>query len=562
MPPIQRTESLHSWWSDSNPPGATIPLHTLAKPLSKFLHRRQLAGIISQARGQPISREALEALMSYLEATEIPNFTKLSILTDLIVRAKTEAQAQTIGQKYTLGVLARLLHSSEIEIVDAACTLLGELARREYLNTAIVELNPFNHLISLATSVSKHSIYALSCISHWEGGARAIASANPWDLTARLLGSDDTDILQWIWRMLGNIARFESYMISPESSAPARLGSLLPRAVQPKALRALGSIPEASEPDQINDLDDTHGSAMIAESTHSTASLVKIIQHVDPTWDDILPVLSNALGVAAEIEHISESEPGATALAHSNVLHHLVEVLDFGNPSLILESACCILANIAQFVGLRGAVIRLLPYNRLLSLLRHPQTSVQHEALYALHHIYYYRGEFSITNVLAKLLDSPDLTVLAASFHMLKNLAYNDFLRRPIVEPGCCVPLVSFLNRRPNVPVTFYKEALEIFDRLSTSEFGACALANTDLLDRLEWLLDSRVPVLQELVCQILANLAWWPSPYKALVGHKVDFERSVHSLWASTRHSQDRKSLNETAAFAASCITLPTHQL
>ncbi|KAJ7906191.1 hypothetical protein B0H13DRAFT_2021508, partial [Mycena leptocephala] len=44
MQPLRRwstPQSVHSWWSDSNPTGATIPLHALAKPLMKRLYHRQ-----------------------------------------------------------------------------------------------------------------------------------------------------------------------------------------------------------------------------------------------------------------------------------------------------------------------------------------------------------------------------------------------------------------------------------------------------------------------------------------------------------------------------------------
>ncbi|KAJ7937540.1 hypothetical protein B0H13DRAFT_1852512 [Mycena leptocephala] len=54
-------------WSDRNPPGATIPLHTLAKPLAKFLHHRQVLGIIAKARSSPLSKDIVDILTCYLE---------------------------------------------------------------------------------------------------------------------------------------------------------------------------------------------------------------------------------------------------------------------------------------------------------------------------------------------------------------------------------------------------------------------------------------------------------------------------------------------------------------
>jgi hypothetical protein len=63
----QRTrESYLSWWSDSNPPGATISIHTLAKPLMRLMYHRQALGFIQKNRGTPLSQETLEIYSSYL----------------------------------------------------------------------------------------------------------------------------------------------------------------------------------------------------------------------------------------------------------------------------------------------------------------------------------------------------------------------------------------------------------------------------------------------------------------------------------------------------------------
>jgi hypothetical protein len=69
MQPLRRwstPQSVHSWWSDSNPPGATIPLHTLAKPLSRLLYHRQALGIIAKRGDDPLSKDIVETLTSYL----------------------------------------------------------------------------------------------------------------------------------------------------------------------------------------------------------------------------------------------------------------------------------------------------------------------------------------------------------------------------------------------------------------------------------------------------------------------------------------------------------------
>ncbi|KAJ7691051.1 armadillo-type protein [Mycena rosella] len=622
MHPSHRPQSLHSRWSDSNSLGPTIPLHSLAKPLSKVLHRRQVSGIISQERSLPLSSDVLDCLLGYLESKEISTATKLLILHDLNVRARLRTEARTIVQENAFPVIIRLLDSPKIRIVDATCTLLGtfplsqeildilmwslgdgeipttvkllilkdlniratweaqarnmaqenvlvvvigllhskernivesvcsllgNLASWKSVNAAIVMLNPCQRLVSLASLsvdvLPKQSIYALSCISKWKEGARAIADANPEDLAAKLLPSEDLEVLEWTCHMLGQVAQFgrrsgrgriytdtvplknTGVRIALGSAVYVRLNSLIDhpeRAVQKEALYALNCIREGTEPTEriasgastetlVNEIFNESS----VESTRYS-KLTSVLKHADPSF--LLSVLNSANPVLVrvaitEIEHISESEPGATALSNSNLLCNVVELLDLEHPS-ILESSCRILANTAQSADLRETVVDLFPYCKLVLLLRHTNISVQHLAIYSLHQIYYYQAEFSATGVLAKLLDSPDLHVVQSCFHMLGNLAQNTNLHGSILESGCCVPLVS-LFYRPDVPV---KEPLQICLSISQSEIGAFALVDANILEQLIQLLDFGIAFIVESACRILGNIARWPSLRAAVV--------------------------------------------
>jgi hypothetical protein len=69
MPPLtrQRTlDSILSWWSDSNPPGPTINLHAVAKPLIRFMYHQQVLGFIKRIRGAPLSEDNLQLCWDYL----------------------------------------------------------------------------------------------------------------------------------------------------------------------------------------------------------------------------------------------------------------------------------------------------------------------------------------------------------------------------------------------------------------------------------------------------------------------------------------------------------------
>ncbi|KAF7350056.1 hypothetical protein MVEN_01307300 [Mycena venus] len=68
MPPLSRFEtlpSIHSWWSDSNPPGATMSLHAVAKPLMSdgyCGHVSPPAGLEVTGRDRQLHRQAEKAL--------------------------------------------------------------------------------------------------------------------------------------------------------------------------------------------------------------------------------------------------------------------------------------------------------------------------------------------------------------------------------------------------------------------------------------------------------------------------------------------------------------------
>ncbi|KAK7033421.1 hypothetical protein R3P38DRAFT_3265338 [Favolaschia claudopus] len=77
--------SLLSWWSDSNPnlqSPATINLHTMAKPLTRYLYHRQAMEIIQTYHGQALTAEILELYASYLPWRFISASTKAMILSE------------------------------------------------------------------------------------------------------------------------------------------------------------------------------------------------------------------------------------------------------------------------------------------------------------------------------------------------------------------------------------------------------------------------------------------------------------------------------------------------
>ncbi|KAJ7488230.1 hypothetical protein FB451DRAFT_1167688 [Mycena latifolia] len=230
-------------------------------------------------------------------AKEIPTSTKLEILEDLEARAKWEAQAKTMAQEYPLATLIRLLHSPEVTIVEAVCSLLGSLAMWKSVNAEVALLNTRSHLIPLAIPSNgvplKQSVYALSGISIWETGVRALAEVNIHELAA-LLDSDDPDILK-------------------HPSAPVQQGALY-------ALHCC--VPEATE-----QTEDSSTGTSVERPFHLLQTMAS--RRVDLPF---LPALISrdidlVKGAMAELEHISSTEPGAINLVNCH-LEPFLELLD------------------------------------------------------------------------------------------------------------------------------------------------------------------------------------------------------------------------------------------
>ncbi|KAJ7611366.1 hypothetical protein DFH06DRAFT_1244904 [Mycena polygramma] len=77
MPPLTRTESLHSWWSDSNLLGPTISIHAAAKPLMKLMYHRQVRSFVEKKSLIQLSGATMDLCCSYLAFKYIANDQEL-----------------------------------------------------------------------------------------------------------------------------------------------------------------------------------------------------------------------------------------------------------------------------------------------------------------------------------------------------------------------------------------------------------------------------------------------------------------------------------------------------
>ncbi|KAJ7479095.1 hypothetical protein FB451DRAFT_1172216 [Mycena latifolia] len=188
-------DSLRSWWSDRNQLGPNIDLHAAAKPLMRFMYRRDVLAFIAKTRGSPLSRENTEIYSSYLAY-------------DIAARVEDDSDADAVGDSLVLHLADELLSSPNAGVRRPMCRILAILARRETTGAAILRRNLFpgsylscnqGVIIELQTSdtdveVIKSALQGLRWLSKWPDGAQAAVDANLLHSLPELLDSGNGEI--------------------------------------------------------------------------------------------------------------------------------------------------------------------------------------------------------------------------------------------------------------------------------------------------------------------------------------------------------------------------------
>ncbi|KAJ6509671.1 armadillo-type protein [Mycena vulgaris] len=325
--PIQRAasaQSVHSWWSDRNPGGATIPLHTLAKPLSKLLHHRQVVGIIARSQSAPLSREILDVMSCYLEArdVEIPSSTKILILRELHRRATWELQARIIAQEEVPSILISMLHSTDPYILETVCRILSTLA---VWRSGTCVVTTWETSFAISVTADEEATYSSQ-------GVRIFIEENAWVLVVDMLQSEDSEILAWIYQ---------------------RLGDIFPRG-------------------------ESEGRPQGISESNLCCHLVSLMNHPEPS------VREAASHVVQCISH--GSQVGTSLLTDPGFISLIPRLLS-SPKSEILELLCMIIGTSSQNEILHATVLKWVTAGSLEPLLTHPSPSVQKAAKYALQYL-------------------------------------------------------------------------------------------------------------------------------------------------------------------------------
>ncbi|KAJ7926258.1 armadillo-type protein [Mycena leptocephala] len=412
-PPRSPTrQSIHSWWSDSNPVGATISLHAAAKPLMSLLYQRQARGFIKSNQGTLLSKTIVDVYFSYLAFKYISPTTKLLVLKELDTRATAEQEdACSIVDSLVVepDLVSELLESPHPAIRRSTCWLFTHLAGHKSATVAFLPLGV--RLVPLLqdpdTSVIESALFALWVISEVPDGARAVVEAQAVEHVSQLLHSSHDKFRRWTCGMLGTLARHDSTIMAVLAIKPSiRLVSLLSEDyMQDLAMSALCEI--STWPDGAQAVVDADIMKHVSEFLRSTRTseisvrnwaceILGILMRNESTAAAVLPSTPcmalvsflNDKDIRTDIVintlcEISQWADGGQLLVAARVLDHVLGLLSSPSPHT-RRCTCKMLGNLVRHESTVAAVLGLNPCAHLVQLLRDNDPLVVKNATFAI----------------------------------------------------------------------------------------------------------------------------------------------------------------------------------
>ncbi|KAJ7479001.1 armadillo-type protein [Mycena latifolia] len=469
----QRTrDSLYSWWSDRNPLGPTINLHAVAKPLMRFMYRRDVLALITKSRGAPLSQEAMDIYSSYLAYKCVSSSTKTAILVELERRLDSDDDARAVAESFLLHLADEFLRSSHIEICKSMCRILRLLAHRETTIPAVLRWNPCQQLVSLLLAMDIGVIMGaaetLSSIAKCAEGAQAVVDAKVFDCFAELLESPNDKVQKWLREIMGELIRHDT----TARAATGAMASLLRQLVH-------------------------HATTAEAAVGH----LACLLRSENPK------IVENAARILFQS---TDSFGSAQAIMDTNVLQCVPDLLQSRETgvrkwtwSLLDESARHELttrAAVEQMVSLiRGDDVRLVR-GAAHRLWQTSKSSAGAQAAVDAHVLEY----------LPALVEFPDAWIQQWTWNLLEELVHHE----STASAGTC-ELIS-LCRIPTVT----KRAIHMLDHILTLPHGAQTLVDARILDCVDILLVNSQTL--HWTCGMLKRLADQPSVTKLVLEQLV----------------------------------------
>ncbi|KAJ7161918.1 armadillo-type protein [Mycena crocata] len=513
MTPLARQvthESLLSWWSDSNPPGATFSLHAAAKPLMKWMYHRDVLKFIKHQQRVPLSVETMEIYSSYLEWKYVSDASKIAILAELRDRANVEAEAQAIAaSSWLLDMM--LQPSARTAQLSHACRILGVLAERESTVGCILKVEPCLHLTALLRGsdieVVGSAMYALCRIARY--GPDTVVKAGAQELAPELLDSASSEIRKETCFMLGNLAMHDSTAGAVLAVKPCmRLVTFLRTDIR-----------------------------MVGAAIYALAQI--------------------ALG-----------RRGAVSVVNAGAQNLTPALLDSPSGD-VRRWACLMLGDLAKHDSTAGAVLAVNPCTRLVSLLRDGDIRVLEAAIHALARIASSRqGAVSVVKagaqqLTSKLLAAPSSEVRRWTCVMLGYLAMDDSTVGTILAVKPCIQLAALLR---DGDIRVVEAAIHALGQIALRRQGGVSVAGAGAQDLTPTLLDSLNGGVERWVCFMLGNLAAHDSTVDAVLAVKpcirlvallrdTDISVVEGAIYALSRIAGDRRG-------AVSVVQAGAHEL
>ncbi|KAJ7051423.1 armadillo-type protein [Mycena amicta] len=551
MPPLSRQqtrESILSWWSDRNPPGATINLHALAKPLMGRMYDRQVLGFIKRTRGTPLSEETLQLCWNYLAYKHLLSITKKAILSELSDRARSVNEAQNLVDSVVFRGLSELLESPESKVREWTCWTVGRIAMHKSTSMAVLGLNPCPQLVSLlqdqSVEVIEAAMYALSWIVSWQEGAEAASAAKALDHVMEQLQHPSSEVRKWTCWAVGKIAghKSTSMAVLELNPCPQLVGLLRHQPVEviEAAMYALSWIVSwqgaedasaAKALDHVMELLQNPASEVrrwtcwtVGEFTRHKSTFMAVLelnpcpQLVGLLWDRSVEVIEAAMYALSWIVSWQE---GAEAASAAKALDHVMELLQHPS-SEVRKWTCWAVGKIAGHKSTSMAVLELNPCPQLVSLLRDQPVEVTEAAVYALSRIVFWQegaksaGAAKALDYVMELLQAPASEDRKWTCWTVGEFARHRSISMAVLELNPCPQLVSLLQDQP---VEVIEAAMYALSQIVFWHEGAQAASAAKALDHVMELLQHPASEVWRWTCWTVGTFAMHEATSMAVLG-------------------------------------------
>ncbi|KAJ7355609.1 armadillo-type protein [Mycena albidolilacea] len=364
--------------------------------------------------------------------------------------ARWEEGAKGVVDAKALDHVLLLLESPNSDTRRWACELTGNLASHESTAPATLQLKPCEQIVSLPGVEFSEATYALSQITRWEDGAKAVVDAKVLDHILPLLESPNPMARKWACELTGRLARYGS-------TAPA----ILKLNISVLLVSLLGD-----------------EDSVVSRATYALSQIAR--------WVD-----------------------GAKAVVDAKALDHVLPLLKSPNP-MTRKRACELTGHLAFRESTALAILKLNISVPLVSLLGDEDSLVVSQAAYTLSQIArWVDGAKAVVDAKAldhvlPLLESPNPMTREWGCELTGDLLGHQSTAPPIFKSNFCMQLVSLLGDEDPVVC----QATYALSQIACWVDGAKGIIDAKVLDHVLPLLESPGPGTRNWACVLVHGLA------------------------------------------------------